>query len=634
MLDTRTALNLTCNESSLIKNSSQSQVYPKTFINIYYGSQTGTAMSFATTLSNEGLKYGFHCEVIDLVDFEKNDVALIQKKNNSPGIAIFIIATYGEGDAPDNASYFCHYLQEKVSLNDKNSEKPFNGLEYSVFGLGDSQYINYNAAAKLVHKHMQLLGAIPITDICLGDDFHDLEFDFHVWKKNLWSLLQNLCLRGECILKKNIQDIKKEIVCQYHIDFIGDNNTSDIHTTDQSISNQIYITADDCPVIFIRELRSSTDSESTLHLEIDISNRPNLTYQTADNLGILPINDEVVVNKLGKALQYNLHVMIKLQWRNKSNEKLPFPTPCTVRDVLRRYCDLTGVVRRKQLKSLALYAKNTMCKNALLRMSNKDGKKEYREKIINARVGIVDIISKLCPSIQIPLGHFIALCPRMLPRYYTISSSSLVFPRTIHITVKVKEDLTINGSRWKGLCSSYLSRIRVGDSVAIFVRKSNFRLPNNPESPIVMIGPGTGIAPMRAFLQERSLMMHKYKVNVGPNILYFGCQYRSRDCLYLKELKTYKLDGTLSELNLAFSREQHQKYYVQHLLSQNKHTIWKLINDQNAYIYLCGSIKMGQDVNSTLKEIISELGELTLDEVKKYKDGMTSCGRFVQELWA
>merc|ERR1712151_1165239 len=120
----------------------------------------------------------------------------------------------------------------------------------------------------------------------------------------------------------------------------------------------------------------------------------------------------------------------------------------------------------------------------------------------------------------------------------------------------------------------------------------------------------------------------------GPNILYLGCQNRSHDYLYSEELKNYKIDGTLNELNLAFSREQQQKTYVQHLLSQNKNTIWKLINDENACIYLCGGIKMGQDVNSILKKIISELGGFTLDEVKKYKDEMMLRGRFVQELWA
>jgi NADPH-ferrihemoprotein reductase len=150
-----------------------------------------------------------------------------------------------------------------------------------------------------------------------------------------------------------------------------------------------------------------------------------------------------------------------------------------------------------------------------------------------------------------------------------------------------------------------------------------------------MIGPGTGIAPMRALLQERAYLRAKMKQNVGPNILYFGCKNREQDFIYADELEQYQKDGTLTQLHLAFSREnKEKKVYVQHILSSNATETWSLINSSHAYVYVCGGVKMGQDVSDVFRRMISEVGGLDSVESKAYLDRMTADGRFVQELWA
>ncbi len=150
-----------------------------------------------------------------------------------------------------------------------------------------------------------------------------------------------------------------------------------------------------------------------------------------------------------------------------------------------------------------------------------------------------------------------------------------------------------------------------------------------------MIGPGTGIAPMRALLQERAHLRTAMKQNVGPNILYFGCKNRDHDFIYADELDKYRQDGTLTQLYLAFSREQkEQKVYVQHILSSNATETWSLINTFHAYVYVCGGVKMGQDISDALRRIISEAGGLNSIEAKAYLDRLAADGRFVQELWA
>jgi NADPH-ferrihemoprotein reductase len=266
-------------------------------------------------------------------------------------------------------------------------------------------------------------------------------------------------------------------------------------------------------------------------------------------------------------------------------------------------------------------------------MSSKEGKAEYKEKIVEAHVGIADIVTRLCTSIVCPLGHFIMVCPRLQPRYYTISSSSTVHPKTIHITLAVLETEMKDGKVFKGLCSDYLSGLKKGDMVRAFVRDSTFRLPKQVERPVIMFGPGTGIAPMRAILQEKS---HGRQMGMGhgASILYFGCKDRSMDYIYRDELESFSDEGTLTELHLAFSREQAHKVYVQHLLKEKSKETWKLIHDEKASIFVCGAVKMGADVDHTLQDIISEHGGMSRDKAKAYLDKLAVAGRFVQELWS
>jgi len=149
-----------------------------------------------------------------------------------------------------------------------------------------------------------------------------------------------------------------------------------------------------------------------------------------------------------------------------------------------------------------------------------------------------------------------------------------------------------------------------------------------------MIGPGTGIAPMRALLQERQYQKERLKQSVGTNILYFGCKKQSQDYIYKDELEAFQKNGILDHLRVAFSREQSQKVYVQHLLQQNAEETWKFIDNDGAHIYVCGAVMMGHDVSEVLKEIVSSQGSMSLEDAKQYLAKLSHDGRFVQELWA
>ena len=572
------------------------------------------------------------------------------RDDNGKNRAIFLMATYGEGEPTDNAAPFVRFLKTYLGMDadvmsfaeEKKDEgncadaSTFAGLEYAVFGLGNKQYEHFNAMGKFIDTAVGKLGGERIVPLGVGDDDDDLEGDFENWKDTkLWPALKKKYVGDNELTDSKVAKMPD---CHYAVEYLNGPAAPDEVSADKMhLSSKHYFTSVECPVTLKRELRAPADEGSTLHIEIDISNGGDeVKYQTADNLGILAVNNDSDVERLAKALDYDLGAHFRLLPAPGQEHKQGalFPSPCSVHECLARYCDIAGPPRRSELKLLASYAKNPICKQALMRLSSKEGKAEYKAKILDAKMGIVDIISKLCPSIAMPLEHFIAVCPRLHPRYYTISSSSTLHPGSIHATVSVLKDERKDGSAFKGVCSNYLADMIDNGKVRAFTRDSTFRLPTDVSKPIIMVGPGTGIAPMRALLQERSHQKLSQKLPVGKNILYFGCKTRDLDFIYADELNAYEKEGTLTQMHLAFSREQNEKVYVQHLLARNSLDTWKLIEEQGACIYVCGGVKMGQDVADALRKIVADHGSRSSMDSKQYLEQMASSGRFVQELWA
>lgn len=492
--------------NSYIIFSSSVKKYPGGCLDVYFGSQTGTAESFANQLAREGEKKGFHVKVNNLEDITGDVVEFLTKASSRDicgrNRAIFLMATYGEGEPTDNAVTFIRTLKAMVSkmsdIEDPSSSEEkkidndeidtlqspglrLGNLDFAVFGLGNKQYEHFNAMGKFLDGTMEKIGAYRILQLGLGDDDNDLEGDFETWKeKQLWPTLisRYLSEQPKAIMSTNDEP---QLEVAFSVEYINGPFKPDTVSLDEvPLSSKAYFSSVVSPILGKRELRSPADGGSTLHVEIDIRNS-SIEYETADNLGVLPVNDKSIVEATANALQYDLDAIFKLVPKpgHESKYKSIFPTPCTVRDLLEKYCDLTSAPRRSELKLLSHFAKDPISKNALLRMASKEGKDEYRDKILDAHVGIADIVTRLCPSIQIPLNYFIDIVPRLQPRYYTISSSSSVHPKSIHITVSVLNSSRKDGTILKGVCSNYLSNLSDHSPLRIFIRPSSFRLPSD-----------------------------------------------------------------------------------------------------------------------------------------------------------
>jgi len=615
--------------------------YPGGHLSVYYATQTGTAESFAKQIQEEGADKGFLVDLIDLEDVDVPAMLSEERRDDNISKAIFLCSTYGEGEPPDNAAAFVAEIKSRLQYATEEEKKEADSsfsyidmtdLHYCVFGLGNTQYEHYNAMGKFFDSSLENLGGKRIVTLGMGNDDDDVEADFEKWKdEKLWPALSKCYIKeGDIFAPKKSNEKFPET--PFHVEFLKTKSKPkslaphEIHS-----SSKHYFTAVECPVTVNRELHQKSDPGSTKHIEIDVSGAKDFSYHTADNLGVLPVNNMDVVEAVADSLGYDLDAVFTVSASNNHEwHGAPFPMPITIRDLLCNYCDLTSAPRRSDLKHLACYAKDPTDRKALSRMASKEGKAEYREKVVESHVGLVEIL-KLCPSIEAPLEHFLAFCPRLVPRYYTISSSSSVHPKSVHITVSLTETIKKDGSVYKGVCSSHLAK---ATSVQVFNRESSFRLPSDSSKPIIMIGPGTGVAPMRALLQERTHQRDVLNKKVGTNVLYFGCKKASLDYLYEEEFQTFKDNSILNKLYLAFSRETSKKVYVQHLLAKNAEETWSLINDQGAYIYVCGGVRMGGDVGETLKEICMSQGNLTSDDAKQYMTVLAAAGRYIQELWA
>jgi len=627
-------------------STSSGSKFPAGPLTVFFGSQTGTAEGYARTIMEEAREKGFDAQMCDLTDFNADEL-------KDAKLAIFLMATYGEGEPTDNAADFYSWMQNK----DGDIEDGFlDGLKFTVFGLGNTQYEHYNRMGKLTDKHIETLGGERVFELGEGDDDGTLEDDFEAWVERLWpKLVKTFHPDPEKILGARARSVSigghttKKVTLQFKSEVVSASQGKLTPPPSQiNSSTKHFFTSPSVTVQTNKELRNvkkGSDIGSTRHVELDLTGSK-LSYVTADNLGILPENDDELVNALAASQGFNLDATIVIAASPGATTpfKHMFPTPCTVRDVLTKYLDIHGLCRHAIAAHILAYVKDDSEREWLSNLLDKANKAEYKADIEDGGLCIGELISANGPlsSARIPLDDLMHIVPFLQPRLYTISSSSSTFPTSVHITVSVTEnDVTSKvfnkgkPRKFTGVCSGFLRNLKPSVSkCGIFVRPSTFRLPPSLGTPIILIGPGTGLAPMRALLQEREFQGKKTKTSAGRNTLFFGCRRRDEDYIYKDELEAYEKSGTITKLHTAFSREGGNKVYVQHLLAKDENAT-QIITDLDAggYIYVCGATNMGTDVMEAFVVMFMEKYHIgrpqAVEEIKK----LQKKGRYVQELW-
>jgi NADPH-ferrihemoprotein reductase len=589
-------------------------------VGIFFGSQTGTAEEFSNTLREELQKMGGHAETVDLENFDDESDLTNYK------VCIFLVATYGEGDPTDNAVGFEQWLQKSPDGLLRN------GVKYCTFALGNKQYVNFNKMGKYVDADMARIGGVRVCELGIGDDDADIEEDFETWKKeNLFPALMELHeINGmDSVEQDDAASVLKKLPLVAEV-----NAKKDALPIDASVQGTTVLTRGyfhpPSTVKKVTELRQDvSDGVGTVQVDFNISG---MKYETADTADLIPENDPELVEHFAKLLNVKASDYLSLVKNAQSSEaaKKLFPTPCTIRESLARYCDLLKVPNKASLKLFALFCSEKDQENMQKVLASDWLVKDFESK--DTHLSFAEFLQMFMPSLKMDIGTFVQLCPRQKPRSYTISSSSAENKEILSVTVGlVKKPLKnlapflaklkssgiafseaphgnlakLGADReYLGIASSWLYRMKKLKSVSsavgiVSVHKSSFRLPENPKCPIIMIGAGTGCAPFRGFVRELAVKPTKRKC-----MLIFGCQRSDKDYIYKEELESAKQSGVLTHLVTAFSREQEKKIYVQDRVAENGKIVKELF-DEGAVIYICGATAMG---NSVLKAIQGALG--------------------------
>jgi sulfite reductase (NADPH) flavoprotein alpha-component len=360
-----------------------------------------------------------------------------------------------------------------------------------------------------------------------------------------------------------------------------------------------------------RRLSGPESAKDTRHFEIDL-NGWGLSYEPGDSLAIYATNDSQLVDEIIHAIGAT------------GDEQVPRPkgTPTTLREALLQDYGITQPTP-KFLKAITARANSSTLLKDLLQPERKEDLDRYLWGM-----EVIDFLNEH-PSAKFTPQEFVGLLTKLQPRLYSVASSLKVYPDQVHFIVDVIR-YESHGRIRKGVASSFLAERADDVPVPVFPSVAkHFHLPENPDTPIIMVGPGTGIAPFRAYLQERKAVGAK-----GKNWLFFGSQHEHCDFAYRDEFEALKTDGILNRLDCAWSRDQPEKIYVQHRLMENAAEIWKWLEAEGAHFFVCGDARrMAKDVDATLRKIVQEQGGKSFEEANEYVEKLKSDKRYKRDVY-
>ncbi len=543
-------------------------------VSILWASQTGNAEALAERCSNQLKAQGWavNCQAMDDYPFEK-----ITREQQ----LLLITSTFGDGDAPDNGNHFWNQLQG-------DSTPLLTQLNFAVLALGDSNYGQFCGHGKNLFARLEALGAKPLTERVDCDT--DFEAPANEWFTNIQTALA-VCLPTDNTTK-----------------------LAPLTSTITKVSSpQMYTKANPytAQLVINKRLNMNSASKDTRQFGFDLGNS-GITYEAGDALGVWPQNCPELVNELLITLNLNKRAAIVVD----ANEK-----------PLLEALQTDFEICRPSLESLQLIAAKSRSQE-LQQLLSADKKVELQNWLYGRQ--LVDILQEFPTTCDIE--EFMNTLKRLQPRLYSIASSAKEFPQQVHLTVAaVRYERFFNGKKnRKGVSSTFLADRAENSLVPIFIQPSkHFHVPSDGTRPIIMVGPGTGVAPFRGFLQER-----RARGDSGKNWLFFGEQHAETDFYYREELEQFQQQGILTELSLAFSRDQSQKIYVQDRMREQGEKIWHWLEHEGGYFYVCGDAsRMAKDVDNSLRDIIQLYGKFDDAETANYLRKLNMDKRYLRDVY-
>ncbi len=587
---------------------------------ILYASETGTAEGFARKAARQLGRYRPKVMALD----EYNTDTLTSEK-----LLLIVTSTFGNGEMPGNGKKFLQWLK-------KQPRGFLSGLNHSVLAIGSTVYEHFCAAGIAVDKALAKAGANCIVPLHKGDEIKGQADTFKQWLGLVSRVL------GEDVTAADATTAQAAV--KLNVTFLSEAEAANVSESRDAIYR--VSTGDngvEVPVVTNRELLQEVipGSRSTRYITFDISGT-DLHYETGDHLAVYPCNPSELVQRLCQRLGVTPDTYFTARYITADNveteDKPPVVVPTTVGQVLSQELDLA---LREPFNDLLTYLRsatqNPQEQNRLetwleiLRQGDDHSDSiALKKSITDTCMSVADLFDEF-PSAEIKLEALLELLPKQKPRLYSISSCPLLHPQQIQITLGVLQIKTDAGKTRQGLTSNYLAGLEPGTKVRLNVRTSDFRPPSDPDAVMLMVGPGTGVSPLIAFLEYREALLQQGQP-LSDACLYFGCRNHN-DFLYQEQLQTWLNQGVLSSLEVAFSRLGEQKMYVQNLMQQQAEETWKLLSHPKCYYYVCGDAKMADDVFEVMLAIAKTEGGLSHPEAMQFFDKMKQEKRFTSDVW-
>jgi sulfite reductase (NADPH) flavoprotein alpha-component len=537
---------------------------PTVPVTLLFGSQTGNAESLAKKFVKLLKKSGFEPEIHDLAAYDRSRIT--KEKN-----LLVITSTYGDGEPPDNAADFYHWILSDAAPR-------LDGVNFSVLALGDTSYPDFCKCGIDFDTRFESLGATRVFKRIDSDV--DTDAPFAEWTAGVMAALAPSIAVAKA-------------------------GPAVVETEDTGYSKKNPFPS---PVLRNTNLNGPGEKQ-THHVELSLDGS-GLEYEVGDALGVIPTNIPEVVDEIIANLPFKA-----------SDVPIPSGGEAPLRDALIHHYDI-GTINKSLIQKWQQRSGSPFLRSLV----EGDDKKAWDDFCWGR--DLIDLVIDH-PADFSDAEEFVSILKKLQPRLYSIASSPRAHPGEVHLCVGIVR-YTSHGRKRGGICSTYLSdRLDANSRPRSFVHvNKGFRLPENPDTPLIMVGPGTGIAPFRAFLEDRKVTGAK-----GRNWLFFGNPHRATDYLYQAEIEAFQADGTLAKLDLAWSRDQKEKIYVQHLMLQQAAELWAWLQDGAAF-YVCGDAsRMAKDVDAALLQIAREQGELSDEDAATWISQLKKDKRYQRDVY-
>ncbi len=547
-------------------------------VSVLYATQSGTAEGLAKKIGKELKGKGHEVKSLSLNAYSAE--ALRGEK-----IALVVASTYGDGDPPDGVKTFYDHLSDPAFPRLEH-------LNFAVLALGDSHYEHFCKFGKDLEERFLALGAKPMLERVDCDV--DLDEPFALWKASVAERLANVSLNGNGHAPP--PPAPKAMAASAKA--AGPTRDNPFHA----------------PLVEKYDLTHDVSSKQTVHLAFSLLGSE-MEYDAGDALGVIPQNDPVLVDEVLTATGLTGAEAVTLGGSADKGRTM------SVREALLGPLFLTQISR----KLLQAFATKGGCKLLLGLLPPEQ--QTHLDSYLHGR-GLIDLLTEY-PGVVTGAADLVAMLPKLSPRLYSISSSPRAHAGEVHATVAVVRYRTHDRQRG-GVCSTlFADRMGVGDTAPVYIQvNKKFRLPADVDAPIIMIGPGTGIAPFRSFLHER-----RATGATGKNWLFFGERSAATDFLYREELEQMVIDQHLTRLDLAFSRDQQQKIYVQDRMAEHGAMFWSWLRE-GASLYVCGDATyMAKDVDRTLHRIVERHGGMAEEAAAEFVSELKDQHRYHRDVY-